>query len=101
MEILKKSKQTYEVPLTCNVPILDFKKIKLPKKSTKESDAQFMAKFMNLSTDQISIAPREVFKTNILIHKQDDQLIPEMDDPHYFPNSVSDKITGTTEDELK
>jgi hypothetical protein len=96
----KKSKDSFEVPLICNVPIIDFKNIQLPKKSTKESDAQYMAKLVNISNDQISKAPREVFKTSILIHKVDEQLIPEMDDSSYFPDTVSNKMTGTTEEEL-
>lgn len=95
-----KSKLNYEIPLTCDVPVVDFESLKMPKKTSKESDAQYMAKFMNLSTDLMLRAPKETFKTSILIRKSDDLLIPEMDDIQYFPTSVTNKITGTTEEEL-
>ena len=96
----KENTESFEVPLTCNVPEINFEKIQVAKKSTKDSDAQYVAKYINILVDQISKAPRALFKTNILIHKQDNQLIPEMDDPNYFPNTVSNKMTGTTEKEL-
>ncbi len=95
-----KNQQTYEVPVICNTPIINFSTIQVPKKSAKESDAQYMAKVINLSSDHISKAPKEAFKTSILIHQQADQLIPEMDDPNYFPDTVTNKMTGTTEKEL-
>ncbi|WP_252152090.1 hypothetical protein [Acinetobacter wuhouensis] len=95
-----KKQQTYEVPVTCNVPVINFSTIQVPKKSAKESDAQYMAKVISLSSDHISKAPREALKTSILIHRQADQLIPEMDDPNYFPDTVTNKMTGTTEEEL-
>ncbi|QIO05120.1 hypothetical protein [Acinetobacter shaoyimingii] len=98
-EIIKKEK-TYEVPLICQLTVLDKKNIKIPKKTSTQSDAQFMVATLNLMTNAFSKAPKETLKTSILIHRVGEKLIPEMDDPNYFPSTVTNKFTGTTEEEL-
>lgn len=92
--------QSFQVPLTCKVPMLNLDNVQMPERGSKESDAQFAAKATDFLTELLIKAPTETLKTSILIHKMGEQLIPEMDDPQYFPDTISRKTTGTSEAEL-
>lgn len=90
----------FQVPLSCKVPVINFDNIQMPVRDSKDSEAKSVAKGTDFLTDLINKAPREVFATSILIHKIDGQLIPEMDNPQYFPDTIAQKTAGETEAEL-
>ena len=80
--------------------MLNLDNVQMPERGSKESDAQFAAKATDFLTELLIKAPTETLKTSILIHKMGEQLIPEMDDPQYFPDTISQKTTGSSEAEL-
>lgn len=96
------TKTSYQFPLICQIPILDVNSLQEPTKAKNESDTAFFARALNMMIDQLSSAPKQKFATNLLIHvdKDLDILQPELDDNAYFPTSVTNKIMGTTQEEL-
>lgn len=93
---------SYVFPLICQVPAVNINSLKEPTKAKNESDAAFAARALNILIEHLTTAPKQNFATNILIHvdKDMDVLQPELDDNAYFPTSVTNKITGTTQEEL-
>ena len=93
---------SYVFPLICQVPTANINSLKEPTKAKNESDAAFAARALNMFIQHLSTAPKQNFATHLLIHvdKGMDVLQPELDDNAYFPTSVTNKITGTTQEEL-
>ncbi|MBJ9954817.1 MULTISPECIES: hypothetical protein [unclassified Acinetobacter] len=94
------NKENFQVPLSCKVPVIDFEKIQMPAQDSKDSEAKSVVKASDFLTDLINKAPRETLTTHILIHKVGEQLVPEMDNPAYFPDTITQKIMGSSEEEL-
>lgn len=93
---------SYSFPLICRLPSANFDSIQQPEKVENESDAQYGARVMNFLLDQLIASPKRDFETQILIHvdKATNIFLPELDDNNYFPTSVSNSITATTQEEL-
>ena len=86
------------VPILCQLPTLDVGSLNLPERKKTESDAQFMARSINTVSTSLDNAPKRAFPTHILIHRHDGHYVPEMDNPLYFPNSISQHIPGAPEE---
>jgi len=90
----------FQFPLNCQVPRVDFATVLAPVKGAQQTDAEYFVTTINWMNNLVQTAPRQNFSTNILIHKQGDSFIPEMDDENYFPSSVTKQITGASESEI-
>ena len=87
------------VPLNCQVPELSLEDVDVPERLSKDSDAQYLTRSISAITNALEKAPRKAFSTQILIHLQDNLYIPEMDDARYFPNSITQQMSGSTDAE--
>lgn len=88
------------VPILCQIPDFDMNTLSIPQRKSRESDAQFMARSVDTLSTSLDKAPKKAFPTHILIHRQDQLYIPEMDSAQYFPSSITQQISGTPEEEL-
>lgn len=88
------------VPILCQIPDFDMNTLNIPERKSSESDAQFMARSIDTLSTSLDKAPKKAFPTHILIHRQDQLYIPEMDSSQYFPGSITQQISGTPEEEL-
>ena len=87
------------VPILCQIPNFDMNTLSIPERKSSESDAQFMARSINTLSTSLDKAPKQAFTTHILIHRHDGAYVPEMDNPLYFPSSISQHITGMPEEQ--
>ncbi len=88
---------SYNIPLKCKVPNINWDNVKKPELNEKEGKAATFAKLMNWTATLLKTSPRQAFDTAILLHKEDEQLIPEMDNRSYFPGSLA-KMMGAEDD---
>lgn len=89
------------VPILCQIPNFDMNTLTIPERKSSESDAQFMARSIETLSTSLENAPKKAFPTHILIHRQDQFYVPEMDSAQYFPSSITQQISGTPEEELE
>lgn len=91
--------QTFLMPVTCNLPKVDWDKLESPTFKEKDSAAQNFVMVMNWMSKTLEDAPRQTLKTHILIENQEGLLVANPDDPLYFPDTVTRKLTGDLSDE--
>ncbi len=89
-----------KVPLSCKVPERDLDEVISFTPNPKNTSIQEFVRYATELEKAYKQTPKVVFQTTILLHKDGDLLLPESDDPQYFPSSVTDRFSGTTEEQL-
>ncbi len=83
---------SYKVPLKCKIPNINWATVQKPVINEKDGEAKGVSSMMNWTTNILKTSPKKDFDTAILIHKQGDQLLPDMDDQNYFPGSMAEMM---------
>lgn len=91
---------SYEIPVRCQIPDVDWESAKKPEVKPTGSDAYNFATMLNWMVDSMEKAPKQQLDTQILINQYERNYVPEMDNRDYFPISVTQKIVGDIEPDL-
>ena len=91
------TKTSYEFPVSCQIPQVDWDTAKKPDVNPEASDANNFATMLNWMVDSMAKAPQQPLNTRILVNQNGSYYVPEMDDGNYFPNSVTRQIIGAAE----
>lgn len=85
------------IPLDCQIPQINLSKITPPQRQLTDSEAQFMAQSIYTIANSLEQAPKQAYTTQMLIHRDGQRYIPDLDNSNYFPSSISQHIIGPTE----
>lgn len=99
-KVIQANEASYEFPMVCQVPKIDWDTIQKPENLNETEKAKSLATVIAWGTKTIKAAPRQKFNSSILIHKQGQNLVPELDDENYFPSSVAKQLSDSSDSEV-
>lgn len=96
-EMTQPTKTSYEFPVNCQIPVVDWKALQKPVPNPKVSDAKNFINMLNWVNGVLLQAPQKQLNTVIRIDHTGNRLLPKITDENYFPVSLTVAISGVTQ----
>ena len=97
-EMTQPTKTSYEFPVSCQIPVVDWKALQKPVANPKMSDAKNFITMLNWVNAVMLKAPQQNINTFIRLDQIGNRLIPNITDGKYFPVSLTLAISNVSEE---
>ncbi len=90
---------SFLIPVTCQLPKMDWDHLRQPPINDKVSDAKNFVIQLNWLAQQLKNTPSQTLNTHILIENQNGLFVVNTHHPDYFPDRVTRELSGHPENE--